>query len=94
MGRTIKKMLRYLRRVKSSLRYISSHPLTKDQAGSAYLRYFTFHFIQLINGNSPRKFTLLENVRYFATISVRLELLEIFILALTTLRKWPFCFTS
>lgn len=68
MGRTYKKLVRYLRRMNSSLRYISSHPLSKDHVRSAYLRYFTFYFFQLINGNSPRKFTLLENVKYFASI--------------------------
>lgn len=54
--------------MRSSLVYISTHPLTRDHKLKAYFRYFAFHVTQLINGNRPIKQQLIKNVYYYASM--------------------------
>lgn len=58
---------RYFRRLKTSLVYISKHPLTRDHAAQAYFRYFGVHIIQFCCRNLPIKFHYFDDVRFFAS---------------------------
>lgn len=63
-----KQTSRLIKRTKSSLAYISKHPLTQNQLLAAYFRYFGFHFIQMFNQNKPRKFHFMNGTYFYASM--------------------------
>ena len=68
MEKLKEKINKYKRRMKASLRFISKHPLTKENKLSAYYRYLRFHLVQLVNHKKPMKYNFIDDIKFYASM--------------------------
>lgn len=64
----LRRINRYINRMKASLAYITKHPLTKNHVIQAYFRYFAFHIFQLLNGKKPKKYHFFDGLDFYASM--------------------------